>query len=304
MGEAILGIREITEPFELDREERGITATRVFFYDPDDTINSTAVPDIGDKFQWPYQLEYTDPSFPVQLKDATKNHLYCVSVDRRVIAGHPQKIEYTCVYSNEQIDTAAFTEALSSVASECELRMEVSGDSNVVTPAEGTMAWKWLSDKTTLSKESIGFRANVQSVRITRYVQNSAYWTFENNVMRLCGSVLKEDNTPWDKGAGSEGKELGSWLFESCRSEKYNNHKGHPTYQCEMIFTRRAPGYVPNGPEYDVGWLKIVRNDLSWDIPQIPASGGSTLKFLYKFGEFDYLFVNSVAPNPTDNASF
>lgn len=271
------GVMELTSAFSYSETERGVVATRVFVYDPDDINGGNAeVPMVGDDFG-PIPLNISSGAVDFHLY---ADNLICRSRTWRSLGGHPDKGEWVCEYSNEPTDRSVFRtsgDTSPTDVSDLPTNIQYSGEFASINPVQGqqTSTWTWLSDSTSVL-QAIHFRVNSSTVRFTRYVDNSNYASFAGEVRKLSGKVNTNDS-PFGSAIGGGPR---CWLFVGATAEIFRNQDDEKFWRVDLEFVYRDP----DGLSYD-GWDKILRLDGVWDVPI--KSGGGTL---YEGASFDTLF--------------
>jgi len=286
-----IGVKESTGGFEYTEVERGITATRVFTYDPNSTVDEDVdVPNMGETFEFPI----VPPNYGSYAQNYT--HMICVSRSVKPLAGHPYKFEWSCSYTNEPIDPVAFWAGgeLPTPTDVADLpkTVEFGGEIVNINPvnAPGSAGWLWDSDDTTVV-QPLPSKVNKTTLRITRYVVDSNFTIFQGNVKSLTARV---NSAPAPFGTVIGGG-MECWLFEGATTEVLYNCYNQKLWRAELQFTYRNPdhGDVTDNLEVE-GWNKILRLDGKWDVPYmtVPRPDGSDT--LYVDGDFSALFDDSV----------
>jgi hypothetical protein len=173
-----LGITEYAAGFKFSQSERGLTATRVYQYDPDSVIDQGIdVPVPGDVFICPAQLmsPLIAVAFPITPGTGDKiNGLICRSRDWATLGGHPGKYFWEVTYSSEITDPSIFDNISPLVPPKPEnlpMTIEYSGQFVNINPATGNTDWVW-SGTSDPVEQPIPFRVNMSTIRFTRYVAN------------------------------------------------------------------------------------------------------------------------------------
>lgn len=287
------GITEYAAGFEYSESERGITATSIYRFDPDSTVdNGVVVPNPGDSlvFPAPFLASITQ----LDMIPPTGNNIICRSKTIRALAGHPNKFEWVCSFTNEPVDPNVFTFKVGTYGvpdiDKLPMTIEYSGEFTTINPTNtpGSSGWKW-NDLGTSVMQPLPFRVNSSTLRIIRYVADSEYQTFQSNVRALSGHVNYVDNP---LGTGLAGG-IGCWLFVGCTTETFRNDTDDKWWRAELEFIYRNP----DGTDLE-GWNKVLRLDGKWDIPIMDVPLPSGQDSLYPEGDFDALFDETVVAIP------
>jgi hypothetical protein len=283
------GVKESTGGFEYTEVERGITATRVFTYDPDSTVDEgVEIPNLGDMFEFPIDPPNLD-SYAFDLM-----YLICVSRSIKPLAGHPGKFEWSCSYTNEPVDTMVFW-SVGDIPDPVDVQylpktIEFGGEYVNINPvnAPGSAGWLWSSDDTTVV-QPLPTKVNKTTLKITRYIPDERFTTFEGNVKTLTGSV----NNSADPFGTVIGGGMECWLFEGATTEIFYNCFNHKMWRAELQFSYRNPDHASGAAEVE-GWNKILRLDGQWDVPYRSGVVPPDNDVLYEDGDFSALFDDSV----------
>ena len=266
------GMRELTEGSEITYDERGITAIKVFLYDPTDTQHTEDLPKIGEDYTDSLLLE--DPS----AHEITYESLLCRRITRTTVAADKRILQYTCYYNNEPTDPSQFSESGTSTAGEnLPINLEYSGEIQMLNPDQSS-GWKWDSDNTTVI-QPIPFKVGTSTLRISRIVLDKNYRAYVTSAKKLLGKINSENNYPLNDG-------VGNWIFSSVNTEMFRDFKDEKKWRVELIFTYRNP--EPDTPSKSTyGWNKILRINGNWDSPKKAGSD-----YLYGTGvSFNALFA-------------
>ena len=269
--ETIQGLRELTSSFEVERTERGITATKVYVYQPGDD-HSADLPNVGDLFEYP--INWIGGT-------VSATGLFCRSRKETIVNSDLNTVQFTCTYTNEPCDKTQFIplseDPQPSDFKNLPMTMEYSSEFVNVKPTDiNSSLWKW-KDNNTKVIDPIPFRVTNLTLRVKRWVPDEFYQIFMDNCLLMEGSVnLNPLPTPAIGGSGS-------WLFNSVNTEMYRNFDDNKMWQAELIFTYRDPDQTQVN-----GWNKILRRDGSWQIPVRTDTGD----YMYQTNDFTYLFGN------------
>lgn len=290
MPTTLEGLRELTSSFTMSRNERGQTAQRVFVYEQGDTTHTADLPDVGDEFDYP---------FDINIGFNSEGGLLCRSVEVSAVNADQTVLQFTCNYSNEPCDRAQFTpndggDQPTSDPSDLPVTMEYAGEFVLVQPNSlNDSQWLWKDNHEGVI-DPICFKVNQVTMRLQRFVPNDAIDTFHINCRRSSGHVNKEFGDFTLPGGGGKG----CWLFGSATTEMFRNHNDEKMWRAELLFTYRDP----DGLDVD-GWNKILRRDGTWQIPvkkgtETYPTGGDPI---YSYIDFQYLFndqemVDTVVP--------
>lgn len=282
-----IGMREVTAPFEIVQEERGLSCTRIFIYDPDDTVDySVELPFIGDVWVPPFS-----PFFGNNIKSiGTLDGFVCRRRRLSYLGAHTKKEQFECTYTNEPVDQSQFGATGSGFIptnpAELPVSFEFAGEFNNINPATNTATnWKWLDNNTPV-QQPISYRVPTINMKVTRVVFDSYYGLFTTRVRETAGKVNQLINTGNNLeplfGLGEH-----NWLFISCNTEPFRDYDDIKKWRAELIFQFRDP----DGSLTD-GWNKILRiKDGLWEMP---SKDGSTK--LYEDADFNNLFHETLMP--------
>lgn len=281
------GISEYCAGFKYREDERGITATRIFHYDPDSTVdNDIEVPSVGDWLVFPLTI---GTPLAVQVPTDLSNVL-CRTRDSESLAGHPSKIQWICTYNNEPVDKRIFTkpgdEEEPTAINKLPMSLEYSGEYITINP-EVADGWVWQTSGDPV-KQPIAKRVNLITLRIVRYVSGLNYQNFQRTVRILAGTVNDKIN-PFLIGSDTV-DDRGSWLFINAPTENFYNNLDKQWYRVELEFQYRVPYYdiALTNPERN-GWQKLLKLDGTWDI--VVDNMGN---YRYAEGDFSALFDDSI----------
>jgi len=237
-----MGLREVTEAFEVIFDERSISATRKFIYSTMEDGKTATLPTIGEILK--------DPIPGLAEPDFTRTT--CRRIVKRLVALDPGTVEYTCTYSNEPTDEAQFnggTQAYQSLPQS----QEFGGEYNLMDdPSSG---WTWDEAGTEKVDVPISYAVATSTKKITRIMTYEQFAQFEPEAKRNLGCVNEAANIPGPGG-------IHCWLFTSYTTESYYNWKDELTYRAELVFQYRDP----DGTDDD-GWNKILKSDSTWGTP-------------------------------------
>jgi len=299
------GVKENTAGFEYTEVERGITATRVFTYDPDSTVDDgVEIPNMGDKFE----LNTIPPNYETYAQ-GPYTHFICVSRSFKPLAGHPYKFEWSCSYTNEPIDPVAFWAGgeLPTPTDVADLpkTIEFGGEIVNINPANapGSAGWLWDNSVEGVNPGDPGYvadttvvqplptKVNKTTLRITRYIVDANFTIFEGNCKSLTARV---NNAPCPFGTVIGGG-MECWLFEGATTEVFYNCYNQKLWRAELQFTYRNPDHEDVTDNLEVeGWNKILRLDGKWDVPYMTVPRPDASDTLYVDGDFSALFDDSV----------
>lgn len=290
------GVTEFAAGFELNEEERGISVTQIFNYDPDDLIDhGVAVPEIGSVFELPHLLT----SAPIDnIGTWGYTSIRCRKRSWYPIEGDARKIKWVCNFTNEPVDAGIFIASgedyVPSDPSDLPINFEYSGEFATIQPVtNSTKAWKWTSDGKDVV-QAIPHKICSATARMLRYVPDVNYETFSYNVKFLRGRVNDIADTPLCLAGGE-----GCWLFTGCTTEVLNNWKDEKWWRAELTFSYRDPDGTDNE-----GWNKLLRSDSTtnngeWGTVQNPYAGADE-DTTYYHGNFLALFDEEEDPEPAD----
>ena len=286
------GITEFAAGFAYGEEERGISATQVYIYDPDDSVDHNVdFPVLGSKLIWPltYQLPFTN-------FDSASCGLICRKRSIEAIEGDERKIKVICSFSNEPVDEAVFynpsEDKLNTSTDNLPINLEYSGEFKTINPnSTQTNPWKWASDSTPVN-QAIAIKVNTSTIRLQRYVNDDFYSIFTANVEYCAGRVNGVADSPSILAGG-----IGSWLFTGCTTEMFRNGYDEKYWRAELMFTKRNP----DGDDEN-GWNKLLRTDNTssngiWDEPKNPNPIEASWPYIYLPCNFLSLFDESELPD-------
>ena len=262
------GVSESTFGFKYTETDRGISATRVFFYNPDSTIAGPDFPKVGDEF-------YTTLDVAYGLTAYNYTGVYCRQIDWDYLGGHPNKYQMTASYSNEPMDSSVFT-SLSKTATDMDnlpTTIEYSGEYSTLNFTKDnavTAGWTWKNAKTVVA-QPLAFRVNSSTIKISRYVKDENMQSFQATHASLAGKV----NNNTFRGYGK-----GCVLYTGCSTEMFKNSGNTRYWKVDLEFASRNP----DGTNYD-GWQLQLMMTGFWDTP-IRSDG----KARYEEGDFSNLF--------------
>lgn len=262
-----MAYRELTEGFELNQDEKGITATRIFLWNVGEPSPSEAVqlPVIGEQLN----LDLSN------IGDVMPLNVYCRNRAFRFIAGDINTYQVVCTYSNEPIDGNAFadTGGVSQDPASIPQNVEYTGEYQVFEPPEDTSLnkWQWLGSTDSVDVP-VYFRVRTSNIRYHRIIPQSSYAAFQSDSRFKIGTVNASE---------FEGYGPGCLLYTGYSSEKYFNHEDKISWRVELTFSYRDP----DGLNVD-GWQKILRKTGKWDIPE----NKDTSEFMYEVEDFNILF--------------
>ena len=277
-----IGITEFAAGFEYEETERGISCTRVYRYDPENSYADDELPSVGDKFTYP-----DIGTQPMAIEDLDETTVR--SITMHPLAGSPQKYEYIVTYNNEPIDGSVFSSGGSFTPTDVEdlpKNIEFSGEFSYVNPEKGD-GWTWQTGGDAVT-QAVPKRVNTSTLRITRYVKDSNYDIFQKNVQNLTAHVNHADN-PFGTTIGGL---YGSWLFVGAHTEFFRNANNEDWWRAELEFIYRDP----DGTGLS-GWSTLMKLDGSFDMPKNPNPVGGE-DTLYITGDFSALFDDSVFATP------
>lgn len=252
--------------------ERGVTAQRIFVYDPADTTHDEEVPDIGDVFLARLVLD-----------EETMTGLVCRSRSESCVNADKRIVQWTCNYSNEPCDMSAFQpdDELPSDLANLPMTLEYSGEFVNIRPAnDASTVWVWEDQPTVKVTDPISFKVVNITLRIKRWVKDINFNIFNENI-RHCTSTVNNVASPFPIMGGG----IGCWLFSSATSEFYRDHNDAKIWQAELLFTYRDP----DGTDAN-GWNKILRSDGDWAVPM----KSSDSSYMYTQSTFGVLFGNTM----------
>jgi len=288
------GLTEFAAGFDITQAERGIVATRVFHFDPDSNINlSVDLPKCGEALILPYQLNQSPSNYPASFSSAS-NNILCRTLKKTPLQGHPSKFQWTATYSNEPVDPNVFTDGYASWTPSDVTKLsqsyEYGGEFTSITPnPDNTTDWLWDADPSKPVLQPIGFKVAVITRRFTKYlIDGIPYQEFKANVKKLAGTL----NTTSDPFNDTTDIGYGNWLFLAAPTEPFRNCNDILMWRAELEFKYRNPDDSIND-----GWQKLLNLDGTWGIPT--RTGGIKL---YKYGNFDALFNETLPANITDQA--
>jgi hypothetical protein len=292
-----IGLRELTGPNELNKEQRGMSAVRVFIYDPDDVDSDNELPVLGELFIDP-EYQY-DPFVAAGVDSLTSYvNLTCRKIKRTIVSSDRRKLQYECFYSNEPTDPAQFEDPKSGIQtdmSKLPVTMEHGGEIISIKPNTNNpnFGWAWKSTPTTRINQPLAIKVNASDLKLTMIVYDADYDTFTQKCRSLLGKLNDSDMST--NGLLAMRGAKGSWLFVSASSEMYRDYSDIKKWQIELLFKYRNPDNNSNDED---GWQKILRMDTAeWDIP-IKFGGTDSL---YKYGDFKTLFDTMAAVPSPDN---
>ena len=253
-----MGYKELTSGFEVSMDERGITATQVFIYDPTDQESDSKLPKIGDSLEISSNLSIPGDlgAFPAETVYVT-----CRRIDFKLLSGHQLKYQWTLQYSNEPIDSVGLEYSGNSQNtnfSNLPINYEYSGEYNLVTPKAEDEVWEFLSDGVSV-KQPLPIRVGTSTLRVNRIVSDGNYDAFQRYCQEILGCVNSggSDGSPFSMN-------LGCWLFTGVSTEGYRDFQDSKKWRAELNFSFKDPD-----GEGEDGWQKILRTDsnLKWDVP-------------------------------------
>ena len=283
MSTELTGCRELTSSFNFTQTERGITATRVFIYQPADTNGpKCSLPTIGDKFVNPLTMAGSVPLETPNLLCRTREHTL-LNADKKTY-------QFVCTYTNEPCDIAQFIQEgdnpQPSDVANLPVTMEYSGEFvNVRPPTISDSMWYWKSiGDSELGRvlDPISFKVINLTLRVKRWLTDTNYDYFMGVSQETIGHV-NDAPLPTRPFGSSTGK--GMYLYESVSTDMYYNHEDKKIWQAELIFKYRNP----DGGTED-GWQKILSRKGEWDIPV--RRGSPAYPNIYPEADFSFLFVN------------
>ena len=277
-----IGITEYTAGFEYVESERGISVTTVFHFDPDSTVDGPELPAPGDEFILPDSINSGTALTGMGFPDFTG--LICKSRSLKPLAGHALKYEWTISYTNEYIDPTVFNrdDPIPNIdIADLPKTLEYSGEFLNVNPGSGQSGWVY-DDNGEVVAEPIGKKINTSTMRVTRYVPDSEYSDFQEQVRAIMGHVNSSDDPFSGFGGGT-----GTWLFVGCQTEIFGTSTNETMWRAELTFNYRDPD------DLDVdGWQKVLRRvDSTWVV--VKDSFGNKL---YEEEDFNLLFKNTTTP--------
>lgn len=297
----VTGIRELVAPQELSKEQRGMSAVRVFLYDPSDIVSNVELPLLGHLFADPEFL-YDKTTFSPTGKGASSAYvnLTCRKIKRTVVSSDRRKLQYECFYSNEPTDPAQFEDPSSGSGIQTNLgklpvTMEHGGEMISIKPNPNNpnFGWAWKSTPTIRINQPLAIKVNASDLKLTMVVFDTLYDDFTKKCRSLLGKLNDADMSTTGLLAMRGAK--GSWLFVSASSEMYRDYTDIKKWQVELLFKYRNPDNNTNDAD---GWQKILRMDTAqWDIPV--KFGGSDS--LYQYGNFKILFDTTAPLTPPVN---
>ena len=244
-----MGLREIVDGYKVSRNERGISATRVFVNDPDDSEHTGTLPVIGDLFIDSLSSEVEE--------SISYAHTFCRSIDKEAVDNDSRKQKYVCSYSNEPCDTSQFTGETD--MQNLPMSMEFSGEFSTITPDAAQLGdWLWLSDDTSVT-QAIPFRVQTINLKVTKIISGDKISSYTQKIQDNLGTVNTGDGVGGLPVPGGPG----CWLFLTATSEPFFNHFDVQQHKFELIFSFRDPDATSED-----GWNKLLRSDDGkWDIP-------------------------------------
>lgn len=278
-----IGFTEYAAGWEYVENERGVTCTRVFHYDPDSTVDvGVEPPAVGDAYTFPPVIA---SGFPITGVGPTVSGLVCRSTSYRALAGDIRKFEYNCSYNNEPVDKGLFIDPtkpgsyVPSNPTEIPLSIEYSGEFTNLNPDSSSYEWQW-KDNSNDVKQPIASRVNQFTYRFTRYIgNNTSPYSYQNFQINCQGGLGHVNDAADPFGLGGCG--IGCLLFVGCNSEVFRDSYDTKWWRVELEFIYRNPDALDTQ-----GWQKVMRLDGSWQIP-IKKSDS---KPLYKYANFQALF--------------
>jgi hypothetical protein len=296
-----IGLRELVAPQELSKEQRGMSAIRVFLFDPDDTTSDVELPSFGQLFQDPEYLYDLTPFSPTGAGSLTAYvNLTCRKIKRTVVSSDRRKLQYECFYSNEPTDPAQFEDPTSGSGIQTDMAklpvtMEHGGEMISIKPNPNNpnFGWAWKSTPTVRINQPLAIKVNASDLKLTMIVFDSNYDDFTQKCRSLLGKLNDSDMST--NGLLAMRGAKGSWLFVSASSEMYRDYTDIKKWQVELLFKYRNPDNNTNDED---GWQKILRMDTAqWDIP-IKFGGTDSL---YLYGDFKTLFDTTLPVTPPSN---
>lgn len=284
------GLTENTAAFQLTRNENGMTATRVFYFNSAaDATGDETLPEIGDICDLPIPLILSNP-FPSASVPYSPSGLICRSQDWQPMAGHPDNWVITCSYTNEPVDVKLFADQSDSpiptAIEDLPLSLEINGEYVYINP-DLAAGWTWKTGATPV-KQPIPFKVNGCTLRLTRYVSDQAYFSFLFTSKAFGGHVNDQED-PFGPAIGGG---IGSWVYNGAHTEIFRDSTDTKWWKCDLEFAYRDP----DGTDEE-GWNKLLRLDGLWDQPINPKAGSYTPprtdpnNSLYQHAPFGELFV-------------
>ena len=282
----ISGLSEYAAGFQYTDNERGITVTRVFHYDPVASYNNTDLPKPGDEFTFPFSGS-SDLSL-LGYMPKSSNKIICRERTMNPLAGDQRAYQWTVTYNNEPVDPTVFNLPSDSTSpgtspSQLPISLEYSGEFMLTNPPaeKGTnpnWKWKWTNVSPPNNEVTVPIpkRVNTSTLRIVRYVKDTDYNIFQGQV-RSCTGKVNSNADPF-KGVGGG---IECWLFVGVSTEYFRNSNDVRWWRAELEFNYRNPDGTDSK-----GWNKLLRQDGIWDIP---VAGSST--YIYESTNFDVLWT-------------
>lgn len=275
------GVRELTSGFELIQDEKGITATRIYVYDSEDTTSDEVVPKVGDELYFPFGAVPASYALP-----PTYEKIYCRRVSFGSLEGHPDKFQWTCTYSNDPVDDAGVYNSDETPSptpwSDLPINFEYGGEFNLITPKDDNTDWIWTDN--TAVEQPIPFRVGLSTLRVSRVVLDTNYSVFQANCNQCLGHVNLTG--PTDSPFATD---IGCWLFTGVTTEIYRDYNNEKKWRAELTFQYRDPDNTKTE-----GWNKLLKLSGVWDVPY----NVTLSKKLYPMADFSGLFDDTVIPIP------
>lgn len=278
-----LQYREIASGWRLEQDEKGVTGTRVFIYDPDDVSLGAKkdLPNIGDNMFL---------GVPISTIGSTTapTEVLCRKRSFEFLGGDSRKWQWTCLYSNEPTDPAQYDDGTGATpptdANLLPIRIDYAGEFqmwNPPTDANGLANTKWVWDGTTDKVlQPIPYRVRSNNMSITRIIAGGNYVAWMQMANQKLGHVNSDDYITLTSSGGGRG--IACWLFTNISTEMYRNHFDKKAWSVTMTFTYRDP----NGSNLD-GWNMILSKEGDWKMPY----NNSTSSRIYPETEFKPLFT-------------
>ena len=258
-----MSIMELTAEFKYSKTQQGITVSRAYVYDPEDTnIGTAVIPAIGSVFAIPTTIANITDSSGADVIDIGFQKIFCRTQETSPLAGHPAKLLITCSYTNEPVDDNIFIRSAADFhavdVNTIPKTIENAGEFVVINPTLSTTNdWTWEATNEPVL-QPVPYRVNTSNVRITRMVASDYFDILQTRIKALVGTVNDTANPLGSVLGGG----AGCWLFTGASSEMFRNHADIPFYKVDFDFSYRSPNF-----EDKDGWQLLLKLDGSWDRP-------------------------------------